>query len=301
MSVRTAKILLALVILSRSCSLVFSKIALNELAPLQLLGWRFSLACLALGLIFHKKIFAAWQKHEHLLLKSFALGFAIFLCMACESISLPSTPVHTVAFLENMSLAIVPFMMAIVNRRLPRLYIMIGAVIILTGVGIMTMKGSTLAFTTGEAWALSAAFFYALFIVLTGLLTNHDNALALGVLQMGWLGLLSFISGAFLGSPLGLPQEPATWICLLFLIVVCSGFGFTLQPIVQQYVSAEETGMFCALNPLCESVLGALVFAETFGKSGLIGAAFILFGMVYVNYPRKAAAARAQSVKESVS
>ena len=71
------------------------------------------------------------------------------------------------------------------------------------------------------------------------------------------------------------------------LILMCSCFGFTFQPVAQQYVPSDEAGMFCAITPLSASILGTLVFQETFGTNGFIGAACILAGMLYVNWPRK--------------
>jgi drug/metabolite transporter (DMT)-like permease len=61
---------------------------------------------------------------------------------------------------------------------------------------------------------------------------------------------------------------------------VCSGFGFTLQPVAQAGTTAERAGMFCALNPLVACVLGVVFLHEHIGAQGLVGAALILTGIL---------------------
>lgn len=60
------------------------------------------------------------------------------------------------------------------------------------------------------------------------------------------------------------------------LAVVCSGFGFTLQPVAQRHVSAERAGLFCAIAPAVASLLGVVVLHERFGVLSFIGLTLIL-------------------------
>lgn len=71
--------------------------------------------------------------------------------------------------------------------------------------------------------------------------------------------------------------------------MVCSGFGFTLQPVAQAGTTAERAGMFCALNPLVASVLGVVFLQEHIGGQGIVGAALILTGILlsYAKPPLK--------------
>lgn len=60
---------------------------------------------------------------------------------------------------------------------------------------------------------------------------------------------------------------------LVSLAIVCTGFGFTLQPVAQSHTSAERAGLFCALSPACATLFGAVLLHE---KITLLGAAGIL-------------------------
>ncbi|MBP3232097.1 MAG: EamA family transporter, partial [Anaerovibrio sp.] len=69
----------------------------------------------------------------------------------------------------------------------------------------------------------------------------------------------------------------------LILAVVCTAFGFTMQPIAQKPLSSETTGIICSVNPLTTAILGWLVLGENLGSMGLIGAMLILFGIIMPN------------------
>lgn len=288
MNTNAAKLLMALVIFTRSSAFIFSKFAMEELAPFQVLGFRFTLACLLMGLVLRHHIARALKADTRLLRKSCLLGLLLFCVMGCEMQSLRTAEVHTVAFLENLSLALVPLFLGLWYRRMPADRILQGAGFILLGVAALTLGSTGFTINGGESWALLAAVFYALYIIATGKLALTSDAKALGILQMGFMGLLSFGAALVLEGGIPLPTRALTWESLAFLILVCSCFGFTFQPVAQQYISAEETGMFCAINPLFASLLGHWVFGETFGATGILGAVYILTGLLFVNWPKKA-------------
>ena len=49
-------------------------------------------------------------------------------------------------------------------------------------------------------------------------------------------------------------------------------------------LTAEEAGLYCAINPLFASCLGHWFLAETLGAAGILGAAYILTGLGFVNW-----------------
>ncbi len=287
MNTNAAKLLMALVILTRSSAFIFSKFAMEELSTFQTLGFRFTLACLLMGAVLYRHIAHALREDKSLVKKSCLLGSLLFCIMGCEMQSLRTAEVHTVAFLENLSLALVPLFLAIWYRKLPKSRILQGAGFILLGVAALTIGGTGFTLAGGEGWALLAAVFYALYIIATGKLAAISDGKALGILQMGFMGLLSFAAALVQEGIVFLPARALTWESLAFLVLVCSCFGFTFQPVAQRYISAEETGMYCAINPLFASLLGHWVFGETFGPTAILGAVYILIGLVFVNWPEQ--------------
>ena len=65
--------------------------------------------------------------------------------------------------------------------------------------------------------------------------------------------------------------------------VVCSSFGFAMQPVAQRVISSETTGLMTAINPLTTAALGALILHEPFGILSIIGAILIIAAIMIHN------------------
>ena len=85
---------------------------------------------------------------------------------------------------------------------------------------------------------------------------------------------------AFLIETPRLPSGTTEWGCILMLAFVCSGFGFTLQPVAQSHTTAKRAGMFCALSPVASAILGFLILKESFGIAGISGIILIMSGIL---------------------
>lgn len=290
MAKRYAEILLITVIALRSTALLFSKIALETMGPLTLLGLRFLLAFALLFVIFFKKIMAIGSAT---VLRGLLLGVLFYATMACELIGLDHTSSSTTAFLENTAIILVPLFDAVLRRCWPKRSALLSGILALAGVALLTLENGRLSLGRGESWCLLAALFYAATIVTTDRLAKKDDAMVLGVLQVGFIGVFGAVS-AFIFEQPALPAHGAEWGAVAFLAVVCTVFGFTLQPVAQKYTTSEKAGLYCALNPLIAAVLGHTFLHEGFTSNSLFGAGLIV-GSILVSalLDQKAAARKA--------
>ena len=276
MKTRQAEALLAGVIVARATSLLFSTLSMRSLDPFNLLALRFLGAFALLSLLF-------WRRFRQLrlatVLRGMALGGCFFAVMTAELFGLRLSDSSTTSFLENTAIVWVPLLAALLHRRplAPKTALSVG--ITLLGVGLLTLGKSGLRLGPGEALCLTASLLYACAILLTDRLSRKDDPLLLGVLQVGFIGLFGLVFSLLFETP-HLPQSGREWTMVLMLTLVCSGFGFTLQPVAQRHVSAERAGMFCALNPLTASLLGAVFLRERLGWLGFLGAGLILSGLL---------------------
>ena len=296
MSKKAAEWLLAAVIFARSTSLLFAKVGLESISPLNLLAVRFCLAFAALCVIF-------WKKLRHVtktdLLHGMILGGVFFAVMTCETFALTRTHASTVSFLVNTAIVIVPLLEALLRRRAPDHRTLLCAAVTLAGVGFLTLKDGLSGFGLGEGLCLLEAVLYAAAIILTGRFSRKGDTVLLGMFQIGFLGVFAAIGSLLVETP-RLPQNGTEWGVILALALVCSCFGFTFQPVAQRYTTADRAAQMCAINPLSTAVLSAVFLKERMGIQGLIGAALILLGIVMHNYHRsgaKAEAAAAESGK----
>lgn len=145
------------------------------------------------------------------------------------------------------------------------------------GVALLTVQ--TGGFTGGVGYGLLAALLYAAAIIATDRFSHHDDPLTVGIVQVGVLGLLALIAACCFETP-RLPQTGMEWGMVLALAIVCTGFGFTLQPVAQSHTSAERAGLFCALSPACATLFGAVLLHEKITLLGAAGILLILSGLL---------------------
>ena len=279
MSKRSAELLYASVIIVRATALLFSKVGLGVLEPMNLLAVRFFIAFLILVVLFGKRLIKMTRKE---LLYGAIIGAGFFAVMTLEMNALRHTASSMVAFLENTAIVIVPLLAAALSRKLPSRRSIVCAVITLAGVGLLTLKGGKVSLGTGEVLCIFGAVTYASVIILTEKFSRKADALIIGIMQIGFLALFAAVGSFVFETPI-LPQGGREWGAILVLAIVCTCFGFTLQPVAQRYVSTEIAGQFCALNPLTASILGIVFLDERLGAYGIIGAVLILAGILIQN------------------
>lgn len=296
-SFRTGCLLMASLSIARGSSFLFSKHLLGSMEPLNLLGARFLLAFLILFVVFSRKVITDIKKDPRVVNAALILGGVYFLCMAAELIGLQYTTASTCSFLENSAIVIVPILEAILLRRFPKPMIITSTVITFIGIGLIVLCGSADGASNGgsiffgshlglgEMLCMIAALTYAAAIIITDRISKEYDPLTLGILYVGFMGLLGFAASFLFEAP-HLPQSGAEWSMLLALAVLCTAFGFTIQPVAQKPLSSESAGIICAVNPLTTAVLGWLLMGDALGLSGIAGAVLIIMGIILPNIHR---------------
>ena len=78
-------------------------------------------------------------------------------------------------------------------------------------------------------------------------------------------------------------SDERTMAAVIILTVVCTLFGFTLQPLAQKRTTAEHAGVLCALSPLFASFFSKTLLNETFHPAKTAGLVMILSAVVIIN------------------
>ena len=280
---KRAEILLVLLVSARATSFMFNKLIIGSITRFALLSLRFGVAFILLMLLFGRQIFKNFDPKDAL--RGAAIGCCFFITMSCELTGVPFIASSTASFIENTAIVLVPIAEAALIRRFPQKRAIIAALTALLGVGLLSVgfpgAGSSagLKIGRGELWLMLAACCYTASIMVTSRLSRQGNAFTMGVFQVGTQALLATIA-SFITGTATLPHNGTEWAMILLLAVVCTGFGFTLQPVAQSKVSAEKTSLLCAVNPMVAGLLGFLFMKESLGAAGFLGCALILLALV---------------------
>lgn len=276
MTPRGASVLFAAVVGVRATAFLFSKLLLVDMGPFMLMGVRFLLAFALLAIVFRKTMGAL---NRTTLMHGLVLGALYYIVMGFELVSLTMAASSTVAFLENTAIVFVPLIESLLARRLPAFRSVACTLVVMVGVGFITLGEGVGSFGVGELLALLAGIFYAIVIIVTERVSRESDATALGVLQIGFIGLFGLATGLLVEQPL-LPQTTLQWAYLAVLVVLCTCFGFAFQPIAQRHISSQHAAILLAVSPLIAAVLGIVVLGEPFGIGTFVGMALIFGGII---------------------
>lgn len=275
LSVRQSEILMAAVIIARSTSFVISKMSMDTLEPFNILAVRFILAFLILIVLFFKQLQRCTKR---VFRNGVILGITYTGVMGFEMLGILNTETSLASLIDNSAFILVPFFEIILLRVFPKRKVVIGMVIAFLGLLALSL-GPGAAFNIGYVYLLIAMVFYAAAIFETSVFAKEGEPLLVGIIQLGTMGVLSLVFSLFFES-FRMPNSGAEWGMILLLAVVCSVFGFTLQPVAQRNLDADRAGMFSALNPLAALVWGFLILGEGMTPAKWLGSALILIGLL---------------------
>ena len=180
-------------------------------------------------------------------------------------------------------MVIVPLLLAAFTRRAPGAVAMLSAALSVAGVALLTLRSGVGGFGPGECICVLTALLYACAIITTDRMSHSGcDTLAMGIAQVCTIAVLAWAAALIFEEPT-LPARARDWGIILALAVVCTVFGFTLQPVAQSGTTAERAAMFCVLSPLSASALGVIFLDEQLGLAGVCGAALILCGILLPN------------------
>lgn len=283
LSIRSAVFLMSAVAVARGSSFIFSKQLLaGGMEPLNLLGVRSLIAFAVLMLFFGRRTIESVRSDHHNLTAGALLGLVYFLIMTLELNGLKHTTAATASFIENSAVVLVPLAEMLVFSRPITGKAMMCCGLSLTGIGFIAAKGFSSGLGIGELLCTAAAFLYTTAIIITDRKAKKYDPFVIGILYVGFMGVFG-MTGAFVIETPHLPQTGSQWLMMLMLAVICSSFGFAMQPVAQKVISAETAGILTAMNPLTTTVLGIVVLREAFGLNDIIGAILILGGITLHN------------------
>lgn len=217
-------------------------------------------------------------------LSGVASGVPLFAAMVSQQTGIAYTTPGISAFLTTNYVLFVPFLAALLARKMPQWYIVVGAVMALTGTYFICMRGEDFAIGSGEAWTVLCALLFSIQMIVVDRLAPACDVLVMSASQ-----LLTCVA---LGVPfLLLPSEQSSlncflprvgaWLPLVYCGVFSSGIAYTLQNFGQARTSAGLAAILLSLESVFGALSGYVVLGDVMTTRQFVGCALVFMAAVF--------------------
>lgn len=206
------------------------------------------------------------------------IGGFLFGGYAFQTAGLQYTTASKAGFITGLSVVMVPLFSAVVLRRPPGRWAVLGVGLATVGMFLLSWGGDWHV-GLGELLVLGCAFCFAGHITAVGAFAPGGDVLSLTTTQVATVGVLSAAASAFSEGAWTAPPAHV-WGAAVFTGVLATSFAFGVQTAAQRFTSPTHTALIFAAEPVFAAAFGFLLAGETLGPRESVGCALILLGML---------------------
>lgn len=279
MNRRKADAALAFNALVWGTTFVLNKEALHYISPLLLLAARFTLAGLALVVLYQRAVRV--QIVAGIAWGGCLAGLFLFAGYAFQTIGLKYTSPTKSAFITGLCTVMVPLLAALVYRSRPRVSELVGVSVATIGMGLLTLEGPFGSIGRGDLLTLLGAAAFAAHIVTLGHYSASVGFELLSVAQVS-AAAVSALSLFWWVQPIQVQWQPVVIWAILITGLLCTAAAFTVQAWAQRFTSSTRTALIYALEPVFAWMTSWIVLGESLSGRAAGGAVLILAGVLLV-------------------
>jgi drug/metabolite transporter (DMT)-like permease len=264
---------------------VLVKGALHQITPLLFLVLRFSLATVALAVLFRGRWNGRSPEAPRVTLKMVAsgalLGLFLFAGYLLQTLGLQSTTAPKSAFLTGLATVMIPLLAALVYQIRPRVSEVAGVLAATLGMGLMTLEGPIGSINRGDLLTFGCAIAFASHVVATGHFAERIGFEVLSITQIGVAALSALSLFWWVETPRIQWQPLVVW-AILITGLLCTALAFTIQAWAQRYTTSTRTALIYALEPVVAWITSYSITGVGLSGQAAAGAALILTGVLLV-------------------
>jgi drug/metabolite transporter (DMT)-like permease len=257
------------------------KSALADATPLVFNAVRMVIAAVVLGAIFHRQL-------RHLSIGALRAGFEVgtlmWLGYEFQTAGLLYTSASKSAFLTGISVVLVPLLLAVFWRRHVNRYTLAGVAAAFVGLYLLCVppgQGLSLAsLNRGDLLTLACAVAFAFQIIVLGRSAQHYGFAHLVPVEIASCALWMLISIPIADRRGFIRLTPAVLWALAVTALAGTVACFIVQAWAQRFTPPTHTALIFTLEPVFAGLTSYALIGERLGSRGLLGAAFILAGVV---------------------
>ena len=276
---RAAEALLVWNALIWGATFVVVRSALAGISPLYFLALRFSLATVALLVLFRGvgKSARDWKSVGAGVL----IGSLLFAGYLTQTLGLRLTSAPKSAFITGLCSVLVPVLAEVAYRIRPQVAEVAGLLVATVGMALMTLNGSIGAISRGDLLTLACAFAFAAHIVTLGHYSGTVSFELLSVTQIATSAVWSWSLLWWMEKP-RVQWRPSVVCAILVTGLLATALAFTIQAWAQRYTTSTRTALIYMLEPVTAWLTSYFLTGEGLSGRAAAGAGLILGGVVLV-------------------
>jgi drug/metabolite transporter (DMT)-like permease len=245
------------------------KTALETLSPATLVCCRFLVGALVL-LPFCRHF------NRRLVRDGAILGTVIYVSFVTQVVGLQTISSNRSAFITSLNVVMVPLLGIVLGKSLSR-RVWVAAGLAVAGIGVLSWEGGALG--VGDLWVFVCAVSYAVYILLMEKISPRHPPLALTIYQLLAISVLGLVWAApeLAGQAEAIRQN---WGAIVYLGIMATAVTTWTQAVAQRHVTATETAIVYALEPVFATIFSFWWLGESLGVRGLMGGAMVLVATV---------------------
>jgi len=283
------ELILLIVTLLWSATFVIVKESLADISSMLFIGLRFLIAgVILLPIVLRKRL--DWKDVNYY--PAILLAIILFAGFAVQTVGLKHTSATKSAFLTGSSVAMIPFVQMIIERKKPKTGSVVGVLVVLIGImflsageSITTLINDIITnFNFGDFLTLICALLFATYVVYLDMLSQRYNFWMLLILQIGVSTILAFLF-ALIFSVVGFEElrieiTPQLSFGVLYTSIFATLITTTLMTKYQNLVSPTKAGIVYSFEPIFAAIIAFVFISEKFTSLGLFGAGLIFLGLI---------------------
>ena len=217
-------------------------------------------------------------------------GLCAFAGSALQQAGLQFTTAANAGFITSLYVVLVPVLLIVFWRQKARwnawaaaLLAVTGAILLSTGGTGFRLAGKAVA---GDGLVLISSLGWALHVIAVGRGARRMAVLTFSAGQYIVAGTLNMGIGLALESRL-LSGLAVAWWTVLYIAVVSTAIGYTLQAVGQRHAPASDAAIILSLESVFAAVFGYLLLAEQLTAVQRLGCALIFGAVLLAQVKRK--------------
>lgn len=255
------------------------KKSLDLVPATYMLAFRFSIATIALCIIFFKRLHKITR---HTFFCGLILGVFLFASYLAQTVGCQYTTAGKNAFITTIYVIIVPFLHFLINHKKLSSVNLLGAMMALVGIGLLSLQGD-LSINIGDLLTLLCGFLFSFHFIFIDRFNETEDPVLLTILQIGFAAVFSWAVAPIMDGPLtALEYSNELLIGMLYLGIFSTMIGFLIQNICQKYTHPATAAVLMSMESVFGVLCSVAFLHEVLTGSMIIGCILMFAAIIIV-------------------